>query len=388
MKVFNLSNNRSPHNTSSSVGILVVLSSSSTDRYDIPAWMYLLMMEWISYAMSCVSLFGITSNILIIVIYVKIGFGESINISYCALAVSDALYVTFVTWNAICFIPAFTRLDLPFVPSQVVIPTSGASTDIFGQITAWITAWISLERCLCVMFPLKVRSFITRKRTLLVIMAISLLIAVPLTSINVVFFVFKNTHDTRRNQTLLKMFRRNVTSIDEVNNVYFVYKTIISNLLPLLIVMACAVYLTKQLQNSAKWRHGNAALPYYENKKSINQGDKVKKRKYNKDVRIAKTVLSIAVVFIFLGSLGVMRLLVTTMWSQFRPLGPYGRWYRLIARLSLLFSQMNSSVNFIIYYNMGTKFRQAANYMFFTKKAKSMETSGHFSLMAAPSNKP
>ena len=153
---------------------------------DIPPWLYSLLMEYISYAMICVSVFGMAGNILIIITYIKIGFSESINISYCALGISDFLCVTFVTWNAICFIPAFSNWNTPFIPREFVIPTGGASTDIFCQTTAWITACISLERCLCVVCPFKVKTLVTRRRTLLIMITMSFVIVVPLIGLNCV----------------------------------------------------------------------------------------------------------------------------------------------------------------------------------------------------------
>ena len=150
----------------------------------IPIWLYSLIMECISYAMVFVAVLGMAGNILIIITYTEIGFTESINISYCALAISDALCVSIVTWNAVCFIPDFVRMELPFIPREMVVPTGGAGSDIFFQTTAWITAGISLERCLCVVYPFKIRAFVTRRRTLFAVITIFTVICVPLIDFN------------------------------------------------------------------------------------------------------------------------------------------------------------------------------------------------------------
>ena len=93
-----------------------------TDSYISP-WLYSLLMEYISCTMICMALFGLPGTILIIIIYTKMGFTESINISYCGLGISDFLCVVFAIWNAICFIPAFSKWDVPFVPTEIVIST-------------------------------------------------------------------------------------------------------------------------------------------------------------------------------------------------------------------------------------------------------------------------
>ncbi|GFR88721.1 chemosensory receptor B [Elysia marginata] len=375
MEVLEVSNKERSENLSSVLGGLQ--EPIATSFYDIPLWLYSLLMEYISYAMIAVSVFGMTSNILIIVIYIKIGFSESINISYCALGLSDALQVTFITWNAICFLPSFTRLNLPFIPGEVVVPTGGASTDIFCQTTAWITAWISVERCLCVVYPFKVKAFVTRRRTLLAIITISFFIIVPLVSLNMVLYVVEFTFDISRNRTILRLFRRNTTIINRVNDSYFIYKALFLNLLPLLVVLVCAVYLASQLKLSAIWRLGHSGITG--NGTPLDKDNKTAKRKYNKDMRIAKTVLLIAITYIFLGTLSVQRLMVAMIWSDFRPLSTYGKWYRFTSRLAFLLLQANSSVNFVIYYKMGTKFRQTADQLLCPKKFKKFEQTSRVS---------
>ena len=338
-------------------------SSAGASNDDIPAWLYSLLMEYISYVMICVSVFGMTGNILIIITYIKIGFSESINISYCALSISDALCVTFITWNAICFIPVFSRWNPPYIPREFVIPTGGASSDIFCQTTAWITACISLERCLCVVFPFKVKTLVTPRRTLLIMITISFVIVVPLVGLNCIFYVFEKTFDFQRNRTLLRLKFRDLNLLDKIYDIYVIYKAVFLNILPLLIILICTIYLTIHLKISAKWRLENSHRPGKENENSVHIDDKGARRKYGKDLRLVKTVLSIAVAFMLLGTLSLISLFVELIWSDFRPIGALSKSYRFTSRLAFLLLQTNSSVNFIIYYRMSTKFRQAAKEM-------------------------
>ena len=99
--------------------------------------------------------FGITGNILINVTLIKIDLNRSIKISFCALGVSDFLCVTAFAWSAVCLLQGFLNSDLPFRAREVAILTGGGLTDFVCEITAWITAFITYERCLCVVFPHK-----------------------------------------------------------------------------------------------------------------------------------------------------------------------------------------------------------------------------------------
>ena len=125
----------------------------------------------------------------------------------------------------------------------------------------------------------------------------------------------------------------------------------------------CATFLAVNLNTSAAWRLGITGKAYTETGKS-NQTDEKAQRKYPKDIRVAKTVLTIGLTFIILGTLSTLRYFIALFWSDFHPSGAHAKLFKVIARLMSLLSLANSSVNFIIYYKMGTKFRITINNMF------------------------
>ena len=342
------------------------LTDTVTSRsLDIPTWLYVRLMGYVSYAMVVVSLFGMTGNVLIIATYSRIGFSESINISYCGLGISDFLCVTCITWNAICFIPAFSEWNVPFDPRKTAF---GVFVDIFNLTTAMITAFISLERSMCVAFPFKVKRVVTTTRTLIVVITIFLVTVVPLFSFHFLVYKFELSFNTERNRSLLRVRYRNTPLADTIYNVYF-FKKIVLNFFPLVLILLCSVFLAVRLRISAKWRLGNSGTARKRTLKTDSLDGTIDGRMYNKDMRIAKTVLTIAVAFIVLGNFNVVRHFVALILPEFRPAGAYSRWFRLTARLAFLLLQANSSVNFIIYYKMGTKFRKAVNQMFCEKSS-------------------
>ena len=331
---------------------------------DIPGEIFYLLMEYTAYAMICISAFGMAGNILIIITYTKIGFSESINISYFALGVSDILCVIFLTWNAICFIPAFSDSDMPFLPKEFAIPTGGHTTDIFQKTTAWITAFISLERCLCVVFPLKIKIIVRRRRTIVIIVMIFILTVLPLASIVFYIYVFDVKFDAGNNQTLLRVTYRNSPLSNSLSNFKYIYKVVFLNSIPFAIILICAVVLAIHLNQSAAWRLGKSNASTNGNGTS-NSNDEKAQKKYAKDMRIAKTVLAIALTFIFPGTLSTLRYVIALIVPEFQPVGAYAKFFRFTARLAFLLTLANSSVNFIIYYKMGTKFRATVNQILF-----------------------
>ena len=292
-----------------------------------------------------VTLFGLTGNVLIIVTYAKIGFSDSINISYCGLAESDFLCISCITWNAICFIPLFSELDLPFTPRETGF---GAVADIFNLIPVWITAFISLERCPCVAFPFKIKSLVTGTRTLVALITIFVVTMVPLFTIHFIAYKLEWNFSSDRNRSLLKVRYCDTPITDFIlYNIYY-FKKIISNFIPLVLTLACSIFLAVQLKVSAKWRLENSGATGDGRATSHSTDDGAHRRKYSKDMRTAKTVLAIAAAFIFMGSLNSVRHLMALVLPGFRPVGAYSRRYRFVSRLSFLFLQANSSVNFII----------------------------------------
>lgn len=72
------------------------------------------------------------------------------------LAVSDLGCLIPLVWTNVCFTPAFVSADLPFSPIEIQYLTSGNCHVTFTHVTAWITALITLERCMCITAPLQV----------------------------------------------------------------------------------------------------------------------------------------------------------------------------------------------------------------------------------------
>ena len=330
----------------------------------LPDSYFSLLMEYTSYTMVCVAVFGMAGNIFILITYAKIGFSESINISYFALGVSDILCVIFLTWNAICFIPAFADSNIPFISREFVIPTGGFTSDMFSKTTTWITAFISLERCLCVVFPLKIKTIVRRRTTILAISVIFVLTVLPLTGIVSYTYVIDYRYESGKNKTVIGVKYRNSTLSEYLANVNYIYKLVFLNIIPFTIILVCAIFLGIHLHRNASWRLGNANEVTKATGKSPDNDNKALK-KYSKDIRVAKTVLAIALAFILLGTLSTLRILLALNWTDFRPLGAYAKLFRFTARLAFLMSLANSSVNFIIYYKMGSKFRATVKQMIF-----------------------
>ena len=106
---------------------------------------------------SFISCLGIFTNTANIIVYSRMGLSESSNINFLALWVID-FFVSFVTFF-LKFLYSPILRDLSTGPMTSTISTSlGPIMLCAVGASAMMTALISTERFLCVVFPLKVRN--------------------------------------------------------------------------------------------------------------------------------------------------------------------------------------------------------------------------------------
>ncbi|KAI8791212.1 G-protein coupled receptor frpr-1 [Biomphalaria glabrata] len=126
------------------------------------------------WTMLCLSCFGVVTNVLNAVVFIRQGLKDSVSISMMAITCWDLVK---------CLSGLIHRMYGPlqaisqWVSHIWLTYTYHAEfNSIFaGFVSYALTAYVSVERCLCVSMPLKVRSIVTVKLTLFMVVAISLL---------------------------------------------------------------------------------------------------------------------------------------------------------------------------------------------------------------------
>uniref|UniRef100_A0A2C9KBT4 G-protein coupled receptors family 1 profile domain-containing protein n=1 Tax=Biomphalaria glabrata TaxID=6526 RepID=A0A2C9KBT4_BIOGL len=124
-----------------------------------------------------VSALGIFGNIINIVVFFTQGLRTTVNISFFSLAISDLCNLITIAWFSICVNPYLNAdPDLIIFPPEFQHLTAGFPHACFARITAWITVFMTVERCLCITFPFKIKEMITPKRTVITIICIYLFV--------------------------------------------------------------------------------------------------------------------------------------------------------------------------------------------------------------------
>ena len=105
------------------------------------------------------SLLGVSTNIANIIVYYQIGLSESSNVHFFTLSVFDFFVSLTSFMSRLLYNPILRDLSTGPLTTYMAHCLSHAWIVVTCG-SAMMTALISTERCVCVVFPLKVRSLI------------------------------------------------------------------------------------------------------------------------------------------------------------------------------------------------------------------------------------
>ena len=98
---------------------------------------------------------GIFTNSVNIVVFWRMGFASVSHISFTALSITDLLILVFGANAQIGYGPFF-KIDIIIPGNDLVIIANPLYNSVMAM-SSWITAIISMERCCCIMLPMKVK---------------------------------------------------------------------------------------------------------------------------------------------------------------------------------------------------------------------------------------
>ncbi|CAG5134068.1 unnamed protein product [Candidula unifasciata] len=287
----------------------------------------------------CVAIFGLVVNVLNIVVFVRQGLRDPVNISLLGLSVSDFGSLVFFFLANLCWTPSIVKLDLPFYPVQLMYFLAWGHI-VFTRVTTGITAWITFERCLCIVTPLKIRSIVTPSRTVAFIIVIYIVMfssAIPVFYATRVVWLF----DSSRNKSILGVAR--ITHNAYVQKVAFW----INNVLPtafFIFITICTVILVKALQKNTKWKEQSVS-------------SQKRASTASRDSKVVKMVTIISTVFIACYTPGTVLFVAILVYPELAFGGKQKNLVVAIFSVLIELEGINSSTNIFIYLTMSSKFK-------------------------------
>ncbi|XP_012937356.1 neuropeptides capa receptor-like [Aplysia californica] len=302
----------------------------------------------------CITLFGIVANVINMVVYAKMGLTDPVNITLFSLAISDLLSLITLVWHAICYNPLFRYSDIPFESVEVDFLTAGWPHLIFSRITSCLTAFITVERCLCVTIPLKVKLLLTARRTRILILGMYFVL---ITSSCPIYYTTRLDWKfyPSRNRTLLgHVFIENRETIERVS---FALNNVFIPMASFATVAICTGILVHKLRVKSKWRESTTA-----------PGVGSSKNTSLRDQRIVQMVIFLSAIFIVCFLPTTVAFLAAAAMQPVYKLDGTGVMHLNSFIVTLTFSfileSINSSVNIFVYLKMSSRYKQVFNQLF------------------------
>ncbi|GFO35541.1 chemosensory receptor a [Plakobranchus ocellatus] len=311
------------------------------------------------YSSQIINICAIIANSLCIAVFVKLGFSEPSNISLTALAVCDFTLAVLYTWGNLCFWLTFHNVRLPFHSANVSYLTGGIQFAFLSTTVAWITAFISFERCLCILVPLKVRRLITPRGTFVAMLIIIVLTFCP-SFFTFIRYKFVWVFNPYMNRTILNTIPVNSEFAILFEKISISICGVIQPLMAFSIVLICTVLLVVQLRKISSWRMSvtsakSQRLQPEENPASSSSATEA--RISEKEERLVRMVVAIATIFIMSYIPNCIALLFYVVFDEFNMFGVYSKLSIVFSQITSLGQPISGSVNILIYYKMASKFR-------------------------------
>ena len=313
----------------------------------------------------CIQFFnvaGIITNIINIVVFVKLGRAESTNISFQALAICDLVLSVLSLWTFTSLSLRLYPVSLPFEPYTVTILTGSGLWNFVVRWGALLTAYISLERCLCILKPLEVKRILTPKVTTVAVMVMLVLTVGPAVYLYIKYkFVWEAVPPL--NKTILVVIRIKTPEVLLLGAVVNAFAGLMQPIAAFVTVVVCTVYLGIYLGRASAWRRATTSAAAH----TVNvpgKGTQDETSTSQKEQRVIRMVISIAVVFIVCVTPSTVHIFTMGIFPQFSFDSQYANIFNTMFILSCLGSSVNASVNIFIYHRMGSRYKTVFRQIF------------------------
>lgn len=287
-----------------------------------------------------IAITGIITNVINLCIFSKQGYENTMNICLAGIALSDICTLLAMIWYDICVSPLWENSETSVLFSEVLYLTAGWPNCIFARITCIVTVFITIERYLCVVTPLKVKNIITRTRTIIVVILIFL--SQMLTTFPTYYSTYIDWKFVpHRNRSMLGLHR--IPNWEQMENVSFVLQaTMQAGSFTLLIFFT--VLLVVSLRRKSEWRQSSSSEAQ---KGSISTRDR----------KLVRMVVLIAMILIICFTPGMICFSAMAFEPGLIVGGVYDHVFFVVGSFTFICQTINSSVNLFVYYSMSSNFR-------------------------------
>ncbi|KAL8612504.1 hypothetical protein ACOMHN_053758 [Nucella lapillus] len=288
-------------------------------------------------------IFGVIGNIINMVVFAKQGLQDRINVCLFSLALADCCYIlALFSFRSYTLLSFFSESLGSYWRSRSFSTVFGVFWG-FGAVSNTLTLLVSVERCLCVVSPLRAKELLKTRNMVIVIVAIYFF-SLSTSMICNSKYTVGTIKDLHSNTTMYKavlsdFYLQNKVFVD------IVYNYILAIAIPfisLVIVVVSTIITVIFLKRALSWKQ-----------KSANLTDTVDK----KETAVTKMLLLVCYAYVIFVTPSVVNAFAVQLVDGWRPAGRYYNTFDVFVALMRLFTAFNSSLNFLIYFFRGSKFR-------------------------------
>lgn len=308
-----------------------------------------------------IAVFGAVNNIINMIIFYRLGLKDSMSVGLWVLSFSDFVVTFLGLFGTACFVWETFFPYTAIEPVSFEFVTVGWVRDIAQLISGWITTFLSIERCVCVVFPFKVKQIFTRTRSLVlmvVIYVVHIAVHIPVfasqwlgwTTINV-----NIGNETVQRQRMVVMFS------DARPQIQFYIDIANGAVLPFpsqILLLISVVWMIYGLRASSRIR----TLKPTNDKDE--EGSKKESKLSFKERRLVKVVLFLAIILFVCNIPRFLAVYAKQIFAEVSIGRQYANLYVLLWNLAAFAGIVNSSVNIFVYMIINSSYRATFKTLF------------------------
>lgn len=303
------------------------------------------------------STLGIVVNIFNVVIFVKLGLKTSTNVAIFSMSFTDVIFSLLQLAISNCHIAEEFQPDLEFSLRDFSLFVIGNSQCIVYFVSCWVTAFISIERCVCVLLPFKVKHIFTTKRSVIV-MSVIYFVAIT-TNLHLLyglrlekikgFEILNNTVSTKSRWT---NFYTNEVESHIWGFIEYMFSGIVTFLTCQILLLMCSILLIYGLNKSTRIRPKNHSVKTSTPRSTSNLT--------HSERRLVKVVLMLTVLMVVCN---IPRSIAYIVYYDVQELqlGLYQNLNSMMWNFAMFVSTFITVGNFFIYMQLNTKYRVIFN---------------------------
>ncbi|XP_059151491.1 uncharacterized protein LOC131937831 [Physella acuta] len=305
-----------------------------------PVWQ---LVDFVMYVpvLGVLSFLGIVANIVNIMVFLKQELGRPVTLSLLALCVAHLGASLALFWESFLYNPYLQKSAIPVRVDALIYLTAALPSAVFYRNSTLIHVYITLERCLCIAMPLKIKEIFTPNQSITTMAGIYLLSTLSILPMYLSGYLELSINPTTNTTVYVRVRYDNAVYLETIG----LYLSALCILLPYVLEIFLTICIIWQLHIKSKWRNKMAAAT---------NSTSLKERKL---VKMVVFITSLFICFSFFTCFNFLQGLIKHFLAEdVTRLGSV-QLFQFPWSVVLVFEQLLHSVNLLIFYNMSANYK-------------------------------